>query len=307
MLQLDYLSPTKYHILSDHRILCYQEFGDTKGMPVFYSHTTSGSKAEGQFFHKAAKHFGLRLICMDRPGIGGSSYLPKRTLLDYPKDVVELADELRFDNFGVMGWSGGGAYALATSCAIPERLLFCSIIAGHTNFQKIDRPTEHIHSSVEKLIARNHQKHPVLLRIYLDLLSITIKTLPKLYLRSYQTNPSHSDRSIMKNEKVRTILFRTQQEAFKEGSKGPTKDISIQYSDWGFALEEIKIEVDIFHGENDQVVPISFSQNNQQSIPNCHLNVLANQGHLFPCVDNHSIIKLAADKSMTKRCSIRSH
>jgi pimeloyl-ACP methyl ester carboxylesterase len=55
----------------------------------------------------------VRLVTVDRPGIGGSDVLPRRTFSDWPRDVVELADALGVDEFGVVGWSAGGPYAAA--------------------------------------------------------------------------------------------------------------------------------------------------------------------------------------------------
>jgi pimeloyl-ACP methyl ester carboxylesterase len=36
--------------------------------------------------------------------------------------VVELADALRVEKFGIVGWSAGGAYAAACAALIPARL-----------------------------------------------------------------------------------------------------------------------------------------------------------------------------------------
>lgn len=51
-----------------------------------------------------------RVIAADRPGIGDSEYQPARKFLDWPADLVHLADTLGFDRFGVVGISGGGPF-----------------------------------------------------------------------------------------------------------------------------------------------------------------------------------------------------
>jgi len=303
---LSYFTKTKYHLLSDSRILSYQEFGDRDGTPVFYSHTTAGSKIEGEFYQEAALKFGIRLICIDRPGMGDSSYLPKRTLLDYPQDVIELADELKLAKFGLIGWSGGASYTLAVSFKYPNRILFCILIAGYTNFVSSNEVTSSIPSSIDKLIAMNYKKYPKLLKVYLELFSFTVKTLPKLSLKTIAHFYNQSDRAIIARDKVKSILFRTQREAYKEGSQGPTKDIAIHYSDWGFQLEDIEIFVDILHGKEDQVVPIYFSQFNQKLLPSCKLEILENEGHFFPCVSSHQIFSLAAKKALDLKAIDRS-
>ena len=70
------------------------------------------------------------MITVDRPGHGLSDFFPGKTLLDWPDDVIELADHLGFDKFIVEGFSGGGPYALACAYKIPDRLDCCGILSG---------------------------------------------------------------------------------------------------------------------------------------------------------------------------------
>ena len=45
--------------------------------------------------------------------MGLSSYKPGRRILDWPDDVVELADYLQIDRFAVVGFCSGGPYVFA--------------------------------------------------------------------------------------------------------------------------------------------------------------------------------------------------
>ena len=56
---------------------------------------------------------GLRLVTYDRPGYGGSSPQPRRTVADCVTDVRAIADALGFSRCAVWGFSGGGPHALA--------------------------------------------------------------------------------------------------------------------------------------------------------------------------------------------------
>jgi pimeloyl-ACP methyl ester carboxylesterase len=55
------------------------------------------------------------------PGLGGRTYSPRRTFGVWPSDVVELADALRVEKFGVVGWLGGEPHAAACAAPIPAR------------------------------------------------------------------------------------------------------------------------------------------------------------------------------------------
>ena len=80
----------------------YAQYGLLTGKPLIWLHGLPGSRLEGAGFDEAAKEAGLRLICVDRPGIGWSSPQPGRKLLDLPEDIEELASHLRLDSYSVL-------------------------------------------------------------------------------------------------------------------------------------------------------------------------------------------------------------
>ncbi|MFQ5794940.1 MAG: alpha/beta fold hydrolase [Candidatus Bipolaricaulia bacterium] len=50
--------------------------------------------------------------------------------MDWPDDVVELADALGIDRFAVSGWSFGGPYVATCTFKIPDRLTAAGLIAS---------------------------------------------------------------------------------------------------------------------------------------------------------------------------------
>jgi pimeloyl-ACP methyl ester carboxylesterase len=118
--------------LKDGRSLGYVDYGNPDGKPIFCFHGFFGSRLDWTYFDDACRFEDLnaRIIVADRPGMGLSDFKPKRKLLDWPNDVVELADSLKLDRFGVMGISGGGPYAVACAYKIPERLTATAIVSG---------------------------------------------------------------------------------------------------------------------------------------------------------------------------------
>jgi pimeloyl-ACP methyl ester carboxylesterase len=56
---------------------------------------------------------------LDRPGCGGSSAQPDRTVAEAATDVAALADQLQVDRFAVWTVSGGGPHALACAALWP--------------------------------------------------------------------------------------------------------------------------------------------------------------------------------------------
>ena len=119
--------------LSGGRKLGFAEYGS--GTPLLYFHGHPCSRLEARYL---AGREGIRVIGIDRPGMGLSSYQPKRTLISWTDDVVSLADSLGLEKFAVVGLSGGAPYALACAYAIPERISACGIVSG---VWSIDRRT----------------------------------------------------------------------------------------------------------------------------------------------------------------------
>src|SRR5689334_602661 len=108
--------------LGNQRMLGYAEYGNLDGVPVFLFHGTPGSRLVLGEITTLAERLGIRLVVPERPGFGLSDFQPDRMILDWPDDVVELADRLTINRFGVIGVSGGGPYAAACAYKIPQRL-----------------------------------------------------------------------------------------------------------------------------------------------------------------------------------------
>ena len=53
-----------------------------------------------------------------------------RRLVDWPGDVVQLADHLGIERFSVMGISGGGPHAAVCAALLAERVRCAAIVSG---------------------------------------------------------------------------------------------------------------------------------------------------------------------------------
>ncbi len=66
------------------RVIGWREYGDPSGVPVLFLHGWPGSSAQGICVDGAAQTRGLRIISIDRPGMGRSSRIPGRRFMDFP-------------------------------------------------------------------------------------------------------------------------------------------------------------------------------------------------------------------------------
>jgi pimeloyl-ACP methyl ester carboxylesterase len=102
--------------LADGRTLAYRIFGDPDGAAVVVHHGTPGSRLFGRLLAEAATDAGIKLVVPDRPGFGRSSSPPNGwTWTDWPTDFEALLRTESIERAGVLGFSGGGPFALAAA------------------------------------------------------------------------------------------------------------------------------------------------------------------------------------------------
>jgi pimeloyl-ACP methyl ester carboxylesterase len=95
----------------DGRTLAVQEAGDPAGKPVLVHLGTPNSRHLYPPDAADAAAHGLRLVCWDRPGYGGSTPQPGRTVADVATDVRTICAALGFERIATWGVSGGGPHA----------------------------------------------------------------------------------------------------------------------------------------------------------------------------------------------------
>lgn len=115
MTRTNHLS-TDTHTLPDGRTLAYTCSGAAGGTPVVAHHGTPGSRLFAALLSDAAAAEGVRLVVPDRPGYGRSSPPPSDwTWWDWRTDLTALLDSLSVDRAAVLGFSGGGPFAVAAA------------------------------------------------------------------------------------------------------------------------------------------------------------------------------------------------
>jgi pimeloyl-ACP methyl ester carboxylesterase len=135
--------PTTYEQVTEYsRVLRYCLYGPEDGGPVIHC---IGSPATRWLRPDRIERFersGLRQLVYDRPGYGGSTRQPGRTVADAVADAITLADAQGWERFAVNGGSGGGPHALACAALLPHRVTRCAVVSGimPPDVSDLDRP-----------------------------------------------------------------------------------------------------------------------------------------------------------------------
>ncbi len=104
--------------------------GDDRRVPVVWHHGTPNLGTPPAPLREASDWIGLRWVSFDRPGYGGSTVAPGRTMRSVARDVEYVADTLGLGRFAVMGYSGGGSYALGCAATLGDRVQAVVSLAG---------------------------------------------------------------------------------------------------------------------------------------------------------------------------------
>jgi pimeloyl-ACP methyl ester carboxylesterase len=118
---------------SDGWRLRFEVAGDGKRVVVAHMGTPNAGVLYDAWVEDASAR-GLTLVTYDRPGYGGSSPQPGRTVGDSASDVRAIREELGFDRCAVWGLSGGGPHALACAALMPDVVVAVAAIGSLAPF-----------------------------------------------------------------------------------------------------------------------------------------------------------------------------
>ena len=281
------MSRVNQHVtLSDRRKLGYNEYGPTDGKPLFYFHGTPSSRIEWQMFggEQLATQLHLRVISIDRPGMGLSDFQVGRCLLDWPTDVVALADELGIDHFAVLAFSGGGPYAAVCALAIPERLTSVGIVSGAGPFTETE-VADGINPMSRQFFDLCRDK-PVRGRMMLRMMGAMAHYAPNRLIAQTMAALPEPDQTVLKRPEVQQWYLQTMREAQRRGPRGAQHDTALMVSPWEFRPQEIKMAVHLWYGEADRDIPIAMGRSLAAAIPKSQAHFYPDEGHLSVFV-NH--------------------
>ncbi|XXG95596.1 hypothetical protein Hte_001864 [Hypoxylon texense] len=290
-------------VLADGRTLCYTAFATapspipiqsgTEGQPrqrtVFYFHGYPGSYHEGLPFHEAASKKGIRVVAIARPGFGGSTYQPNRSLLSFAEDVLAVADHLRIDRFAIIGMSGGCPYALACLHSLPrERLLGVVVVSG----------LYPISLGLDGMMLLNKVlftfapwvPNPMLSFIFDSVIGRPARNAksPEKLVRDLATSlesrtPEDAAAIHLDNDKFLKALAESTRDAFRHGAEGSAWEAKLFSGPWGFDLKDLKPEkgkLVLWHGSKDINCPVQMAEKAATLIPNADLRVEKEEAHI---------------------------
>lgn len=261
--------------LSDGRVLGYVEYGNPIGQPVFYFQGSPGSRLQAKDFDEMASMQHYRLLSVDRPGMGLSTFNANHSILNWVNDIVELADALEINFFSVVAHSGGASFGLACAYSIPHRVTSVAIVSG---LAPTNLPESKIGMSRGFIIINSLMRNIpgfawLLMKLQQKLLTPNVlkKNLKRLPL---------PEQLIFEDAEHFDSLISSSKEAFRQGVSGPAQEMCLVVNGWGFSLEDIDVPVSIWQGRLDAQVPSSHGEIFRKRLPKAKLRFFEEDSHL---------------------------
>lgn len=266
--------------LRDGRALAYAEWGPADGRPVLHFHGVP----DGRFSWgggSACKDRGVRLIAVDRPGIGGSDPKPGRSVADWPADAEELAEQLGLDRFAVSGWSAGGAYALACAHELQPRIDAVALVSGAGRLDLPGFVEQMSTTAAWRLAARV----PSAMTFAYSALARLARRSPGTAQKVLFSGISKVDRAVIDRPDVGPRLVSAYVEATRPGGRGLTEDMRALLNPWGFDPAEIRLPVHVIHGKRDTVAPPAHAEYWLETLKTANPLWIEDAGHFL--VEDH--------------------
>jgi pimeloyl-ACP methyl ester carboxylesterase len=273
--------------LDDGRRLGVRTWGDPAGIPVLYCHGSPSSSAEARLFGRSDQmaRAGVRLIAPDRPGAGGSSFQRGRRISDWGRDVAELMDRLEVERFAVLGYSGGGPYALAIATEMADRLTAVTTVSGTGPFD-VPGVTDDINPQSLGFM-RMATSRPLASRAASWGMGLIAGLAPGRMVAQARAALPPPDAAAMDDPEIGAAFARMVHETTHGSARGAQHDTALMVSPWGFDPADVAVPVRMWHGTEDRNAPPAMARYLEATLPAATLTWLEGEGHVSAAA-NHA-------------------
>ncbi|MEI7768524.1 MAG: alpha/beta hydrolase [Chloroflexales bacterium] len=255
----------------DGRKLSCIEAGQADGIPVLVFTGTPMSRILYQGWVDDAISKGLRLICYDRPGYGGSTPKPGRTVANATEDVSDLAKALGLNKLLVWGVSGGGPHSIACAALLPDLVVAAAALASPAPYVPFTAEGNDWTAGMSSDNVSEYQtalKGRDALKEYVEGVHRTLGCSP---------NPQSVTSA---SQGVFDYLMDSMCLALQKGPDGWIDDDLASLAQWGLEPNQIRIPFFLMQGKKDNLVPISNGLWLAKNIPNVETRFIPDEDHL---------------------------
>jgi pimeloyl-ACP methyl ester carboxylesterase len=264
----------------DDRRLSFAEYGSTRGPALIWMHGTPGARRQIPLEARTyAEQHGLRIVGIDRPGIGSSTPHVYADILDWTGDLEIMLDTLGIDTLRLIGLSGGGPYALAAGVAMPDRVHGVGVLGGvapTVGDDAVDGGLMQLAVRLAPVLALARVPLGVALTAAIRL----VRPLAGPGLDLYAAVQPPGDRKLLARPEFKAMFLDDLLNGSRFQTSAPITDLVLFTRDWGFAPADVSVPVRWWHGDDDHIVPLAHGQHMVERLPDATLTVIEGESHL---------------------------
>ncbi|MFG2557921.1 alpha/beta fold hydrolase [Streptomyces sp. NPDC048496] len=226
--------------LSGGRRLGWAEWGPVDGVPVLLSPGAATSRHLG-FGGETVDGLGVRLISLDRPGLGASSPRPGRTFRDFADDIRAFAALRGLGRPLMVGNSQGAPFALG--CAAAGVVGALAVVSGA---DEIAAPcfADALPGELRRLVDLAVSDPAAAEKVFAG---FTAQAMWDMVM----SGSPECDLAVYQQPAFVAAYRRALGEAFAQGGDGYARDTVLAMGHWGIELSDIGVPVDLWYGEKD--------------------------------------------------------
>ncbi len=273
------------------RQLGIAEFGPPDGRAVVWFHGTPGARRQiPEEARLIAGAEGIRIIGIDRPGVGLSTSHLYEAVADLAPDVEIVADRIGLERFSTIGLSGGGPYALATACALGDRVRSVGVLGGVVP----SRGPDAVGGGLVGFASRFSHVLPPLrepLGIALTVFVRAVRPFGKQALGLYSRISPEGDRAVLERPEIQTMFLDDLSRNGGRSMRAAVYDAILFTREWGFSPRDVRQPVWWWHGDADHIVPLAHAQHLVPLIPDATLRIRHGESHLGGLGAAHEVLQ----------------
>jgi len=262
------------------RSIGFAEYGAGAGRAILWFHGTPGGRRQIPPAARAyAAQRGVRLIALERPGVGGSTAHLYPSIVEWACDVEEVADRLAVDRFGLIGLSGGGPYVLACAQRLAPRVVAGAVLGGVA-------PSRGDEANEGGLVALAVRFAPLLELASEPLggalwgIVRSLTPVSSLIFDGFIRLMPEGDQVVFRRPEMKSMFIDDLERVSRGQLLGPVYDIVQFTRPWGFALRDISVPIRFWHGDADNIVPLEHARRMSVLVPDAELHVRPGEGHI---------------------------
>jgi pimeloyl-ACP methyl ester carboxylesterase len=266
--------------LRDGRSIGFAEYGAPGGAPIFWFPGTPGGRRQiPPRIRTATVECDVRMIALERPGLGASTPHLYESVLGWAADVEEIADGLGLNRFGLVGLSGGGAYVLACAYALAERVVAGAVLGGVAPALGDDAPPGGAMGFAARTRFLLHPLreplgHAIWATVY------ALRPLASQVFDLFVSMMPEGDQQVMQRPEMKEMFLDDMLRASRPQLHALLYDSVLFTRHWGFSPREIRVPIRFWHGDADNMVPLEHAEHLAAIVPDAELRVRPREGHM---------------------------